>query len=98
MRFTAGRMKGIWNQSIMVRGGRESSPIAAVEGAVLDGFGDVADGDVLSAGPAGYCVRVLEDAVVGAGGKALLLHGALQQVLGVGRELAEGTDLLGIHL
>src|ERR1039458_9128097 len=97
MRFNAGRMEDIWNQSITVRGGRESGPIAAVEGAVLDGFGDVADGDVLCSGQVGDGARNLEDAVVGAGGEALLLHGALEQALGVGRELAEGTDLLGVH-
>src|ERR1039458_5018511 len=98
MRSDAGRMEDIWNQSIMACGGRESGPIAAVEGAVLDGFGDGADGDVLNARPARGGARDLEDAVVGAGGKALLLHGALQQALGVGGEFAKGPDLLGVHL
>ena len=35
---------------------------------------------------------------MGAGGEALLLHGALEQALGVGGELAVGADLLGVHL
>ena len=56
------------------------------------------DGDV------GYAIEVgdgagdLEDAVVGACAEALLLHGALQQAFGVGGEIAEGADLLGVHL
>ena len=40
----------------------------------------------------------LEDAVVGAGAEALLLHSALEEPFGIGGELAEGADLLGGHL
>src|SRR6185437_13834019 len=40
----------------------------------------------------------LEDAVVGAGGKSLLLHGPLQEALGIGPQLAVGADLPGGHL
>src|ERR1019366_10569068 len=73
-------------------------PVAAVQGAVLDGFGNVADGDVGLGGEVGDGAGDFEDAIMGAGGEALLLHGALQQALGVGGELAEGADLLGVHL
>src|ERR1035437_9318711 len=83
---------------VFLRSFRFSGPVAAVEGAVLDGLGDVADGDVLGAGEVGDGAGYLEDAVVGAGGEALLLHSALQQVLGVGREFAVGSNLLCVHL
>jgi hypothetical protein len=75
-----------------------SGPVAAVEGAVLDGFGDVGNGDGGSGFEVGDGAGDFEDAVVGAGAEALLLHGALEQALGVGGELAEGADLLGGHL
>ena len=35
---------------------------------------------------------------MGAGGQALLLHGALQQALGVGAQFAVGANLAGGHL
>ena len=44
--------------------------VAAVEGAVLDGFGDVLDGDVRLAAEVGDGAGDLEDAVVGAGAEA----------------------------
>ena len=40
----------------------------------------------------------LENAIVGASGEALLLHGALQQTFGVGAQLAVGANLAGGHL
>ena len=58
----------------------------------------MAYGDIGFGGEVGDGAGDLEDAVVGAGGEALLLHGALEQALGVGGELAEGADLLGGHL
>ena len=73
-------------------------PVAAVEGAVLDGFGDVGDGDGGGGFEVGDGAGDFEDAVVGAGAEALLLHGALEEAFGVGGELAEGADLLGRHL
>ncbi len=42
--------------------------------------------------------RHFQNAVVGARGEALLLHGALQQALGVGAEFAVGANLPGVHL
>ena len=39
-----------------------------------------------------------KDAVVGAGGEALLLHGALEKPLGVGAEFAVGANLARGHL
>ena len=75
-----------------------SGPVAAVERAVLNGLGEVGDGDGGGAFEVGDGAGYLEDAVVGAGGEALLLHGALEQAFGVGGELAEGADLLGGHL
>src|SRR5664280_1254446 len=59
-------------------------PVAAVQRAVLDGLGNVPDGDVGLAAEVGDGAGDLEDAVVGAGAEALLLHGALQQALCVG--------------
>ena len=43
---------------------------------------------------AGY----FKDAVVGAGGEALLLHGPLEKPFGVGAQLAVGANLAGGHL
>src|SRR5208337_2077934 len=75
-----------------------SRPIAAVEGAVLDGLSQVSDREMLDAfqirdGPGDF-----ENAVVGARGQSLLLHGALQQALGVFAQFAIGTNLAGGHL
>ncbi len=75
-----------------------SGPVAAVEGPVLDGFGEVGDGEVLGAFEIGDGAGDFEDAIVGAGGEALLLHGALEQPLGVGAELAVGANLARGHL
>ena len=52
----------------------------------------------VGAGEIGDGARHLEDAVVRAGGEALLLHGALEEAFGVGAELAMGADLAGGHL
>ena len=46
----------------------------------------------------GNRARDLQDAVVGAGAQPLLHHGALQQVLGVGAQLAILADLARAHL
>jgi hypothetical protein len=45
----------------------------------LDGFGDVADPDVLLGGEVGGDAGDFQDAVVDAGAETLLLHGALEQ-------------------
>ena len=45
----------------------DSAPVAAVQGSVLNGFGDVFDGDVGFGGEVGDGAGDFEDAVVGAG-------------------------------
>ena len=40
----------------------------------------------------------LQDSVVGAGGHAVLGHGAFQQAFAVGGKLAEGSNMAGSHL
>ncbi len=56
------------------------------------------DGELLCTFEIGDGARDFEDAVVGAGGEALLLHGALKQAFGVGAKFAVGADLAGGHL
>lgn len=63
---------------------RRLRPVAAVERAVLDGLGQVRDGEMVGAFQVGDGARDFEDAVVGAGGESLLLHGALEKLLGGG--------------
>jgi hypothetical protein len=75
-----------------------SAPVTAVEGAVLDGFGDVRDGERGLSFEVGDGTGDFKDAVVGAGGEALLLHGAFEKLLGVRAQLAEGANLAGAHL
>lgn len=55
-------------------------------------------GDGVFTGQVGYGSRDLEDAVVGACGEALLLHGALEEAFGVGAEFAVLANLAGAHL
>jgi hypothetical protein len=78
--------------------GIHSGPVTAIQGAVLDGFSKVLDGDVRGAFQVGNSAGDFQDAVMSAGGEPLLLHGALQQALGVGGKLAESANLLGGHL
>lgn len=54
----------------------ELGPIAPVECAVLDSFGDVLDGDGWRGFEVGDGAGDFEDAIMGAGGEALLLHSA----------------------
>lgn len=81
-------------------GGAWSSPrpVAAIQRAILDGFGDVGDGEVLGGFEVGDGAGDFEDAVVGAGGESLLEHGAFEEFFGVGRELAVSANLAGGHL
>ena len=65
-------------QSLLV-----SSPECAIQGAVLDGFGDVLGLDSLSSFQISDGSSDFEDAIVGARGQALLGHGALQQPLAI---------------
>ena len=74
------------------------APIGAIEGAVLDSLGDVREGDRRFGGEVGDGAGDFEDAVVGAGGEALLLHGAFEEAFGVGGELTKLADLAGAHL
>src|ERR1700678_3348263 len=75
-----------------------SAPEAAVEGAILNGFRNVAYGY------AGLCVEIsngasdFQYAVVGSRTQTLLLHSPLQKPLGFRRELTIGADLTGVHL
>src|SRR6185503_17394425 len=75
-----------------------SGPVAAVQGAVLDGLGEVRDGEMVGSVEVRDGAGYLEDPVVGAGGESLLLHGSLEEAFGVGAELAMSTDLAGGHL
>ncbi len=77
---------------------RMSRPKRPIQGAVLDGFGDVfgLKGDL--ALQIGDGSGDFEDAVVGAGGESLLNHGALEQALAIGGEFAEGADVPRSHL
>ena len=71
---------------------------AAVEGAVLDGFGEVGGGDVGAGVEVGDGARELQDAVVGARGEMQLVDGGAQQRLhGIG-ERAELADVARAHL
>jgi hypothetical protein len=55
-----------------------SRPVAAVQRAVLDGLGQMRNGQVLGSFEIRDGAGYFEDAVMSAGGQALLLHGALQ--------------------
>ncbi len=64
----------------------------------MDRFCDVGDSDGWGCFEVGDGARDLENAIVGAGAEALLLHGAFEEALGVRGKLAESSDLLGGHL
>ena len=59
-------------------------PVGAVECSVLDGFGKVGNGEMLDAFEIGDGARDFENAIVGAGGESLLLHGPFQEAFGIG--------------
>lgn len=73
-------------------------PVAPVQRPVLDGLRDMFYGDVLRSLQVGDGTGRLQDAVVGTGAESLLLHGALQQPLGLRGKLAIETNLLRPHL
>src|ERR1041385_4459495 len=75
-----------------------SSPVRTIQRAVLDGFGDVLA--LYLGGAFQVCnrARYFQDAVVSACAESLLVDGALQHPLAVGRELAVSTDLRRGHL
>ena len=64
----------------------------------MDGFCEVGDGEVFCAFEVGDGAGDFEDAIVGARGETLLLHGTLEKALGIGAELAVGANLAGSHL
>ena len=73
------------------------APIVAVEGAIVDGFGEVFGGDGRGGGKVGDGAGDLEDAVVAAGGEALAGHRPFEQGFAGGIERAELADLAGRH-
>ena len=75
-----------------------SSPVGAVQAAVLDGFRDVLGLEIRRIFQIGDGAGDFQDAVVGAGAQALLGHGAFEQAFAVGGEFAEGADVAGRHL
>jgi len=77
---------------------RSSVPPAAVERAVLDGFGDVLGLDGCSAAQIGDSTGDLQDAVVGAGAEAEALDGELHETLASSIQRAVTTYLPGVHL
>ena len=68
-----------WRDSVLfAREFLALGPVTSIERAVLDGFGQVRHGQALGAFKVGDGAGNLEDAVVGARGESLLLHGALE--------------------
>ena len=78
-----------------IKRGQVLGPVSAVERAVLDGFGDVFGFDVGGVFDIGDGAPDFQDAVVGAGAKSLLSHGAFEEAFAVGGEIAEGTNGAG---
>jgi hypothetical protein len=64
--------------------GLGSSPIRAVEAAVLDGFGDMFRRQLRCIFQVGNGASDFENPVMGARAETLLGHGALQQALAIG--------------
>src|SRR5919109_185521 len=70
-----------------------SGPEGAVEGAVLNGFGDVFGFNCGSALEVGDSPGDFQDAVMGAGGESLLSHGAFEQALAVGGQFTKISNM-----
>lgn len=73
-------------------------PVATVEGAVLDGFGDMAGVDFIEALEVGHGAGDTENAVIGTSGEAEVGDGIFHLLLRCGIELAEAADGAGSHL
>ena len=73
-------------------------PVGAVEGAVLDGLGDVARQDLFRVFEVGDGARDAQDAVVGAGGEAELGDGVFHLLFAFAVELAEAAQGARSHL
>ena len=82
----------IWRFGVVLEDGGTSMtysplcPVASVEVAIADSFGQMVGGDVWRAGEVGYCPRHFENTGVGAGrqGESLHSHAEQFQTLGVG--------------
>jgi len=72
---------------------RVLTPSSCGRGCGIGWLCQVGDGQVLGTFEIGNGPSDLENAVVGARGQALLLHGALQQALGVLAQFAVGANL-----
>ena len=64
----------------------------------MDGLGQVGNREAFGAFKVCDGAGDFEDAIVGAGGEALLLHGTLKEAFSVGAQLAIGADLARGHL
>ena len=80
---------------LAIKRGQVLGPVSAVEGAALDGFGDVFGFGVGGVFDIGAGAGDFQDAVVGAGAKSLLSDGAFEEAFAVGGEIAEGTNVAG---
>src|SRR5579862_1428667 len=75
-----------------------SRPEGAIQGSVLDGFGDVFWLQATDAFEVGDGASYLQNAVVSACGQALLRHRPFEQAFAIRGELAEGADVARAHL
>ena len=73
-------------------------PVAAIERTVLDSLGEMRHVQPIGAFQIGDGPGYFEDAVVGSRREPLLLHGPLQEALGVRAQFAIGANLPGGHL
>jgi hypothetical protein len=76
---------------------RASRPQLPVEGAVLDGFGDVFAGDVFTPGKIGNRAGDFQDSIVGARAQFEVSHGEFQQFHGVGIDGAMALEFAAAH-
>ena len=70
-------------------------PVSAVQGPVLNGFGDMLGFDLRRLFDVSNRARDFQDSVMSAGAESLLSHGAFEQALTVGGKLAEGANVAG---
>src|SRR6202034_1333968 len=85
-------------RTLAFQGPEVSAPVAPIERSVLDGFGEMSDGQAFRSFEICNRPRNLQNAIVSASGEALLLHGALEQLFGICAEFAIRADLAGVHL
>ena len=90
-------MKGLGCGVVCGIAGIQSSPVIAVEAAVLDGFGKVLGGDGGGFIEVGDGAGNFEDAVVGAGGEAHASDGHFEGALAGIVESADFADVAGGH-